>query len=85
MSCSYETEWCKKHAHCEQCVNYESYESTGVDLYELLELEKPNFNDIENPFIRKDFGNSACDRCPNNPNNGGTGICFCTLGLPVIY
>lgn len=28
MSCSYETEWCKNHAHCEQCVNYESYEPT---------------------------------------------------------
>ena len=48
-------------------------EPTGVDFYELLELEKQ--------FV----SNSACERCPNNPNNGGTGICFCTLASPVIY
>ena len=23
----------------------------------------------------------ACRNCPNNPNNGGSGICQCTLGL----
>lgn len=27
---------------------------------------------------------SACDNCPNNPKNGGSGICFCTLGTPKI-
>lgn len=26
------------------------------------------------------FLNSACDGCSNNPKNGGSGICFCTLG-----
>ena len=28
--------------------------------------------------------NSPCDGCSNNPKNGGSGICNCTLGLPVI-
>lgn len=26
----------------------------------------------------------ACANCANNPKNGGSGICHCTLGLPVI-
>lgn len=30
------------------------------------------------------FANDACFRCPSNPKNGGDGICFCTLGQPVI-
>ena len=27
---------------------------------------------------------SPCDGCSNNPSNGGSGVCHCTLGLPVI-
>ena len=26
------------------------------------------------------FSQSACLNCPNNPKNGGDGICSCTLG-----
>lgn len=25
--------------------------------------------------------NPACQKCSNHPVNGGSGICFCTLGL----
>ena len=25
-----------------------------------------------------------CDKCPNNPSNGGSGICNCILGQPHI-
>lgn len=25
-----------------------------------------------------------CLTCPNHPSNGGSGICFCTLGSPKI-
>ena len=28
---------------------------------------------------------SPCRNCANNPVNGGSGICFCTLGNPVRY
>ena len=28
---------------------------------------------------------SACAQCKNNPNNGGSGICHCTLGTQTIY
>ena len=28
---------------------------------------------------------NACKNCSNNPNNGGSGICHCILGIPTIY
>ena len=28
---------------------------------------------------------NPCQYCPNNPKNGGTGICHCILGTPTIY
>ena len=32
------------------------------------------------------FSQAACLNCPNNPKNGGDGICFCTLGqMNVVY
>ena len=30
------------------------------------------------------FNSLACQNCSNNPANGGSGICHCTLGLPKI-
>lgn len=31
------------------------------------------------------YGSLACESCSNNPKNGGTGICHCILGNPIIY
>ena len=31
------------------------------------------------------FGTKACENCPNNPKNGGDGICFCILGQNIVY
>ena len=31
------------------------------------------------------LNSTPCEKCPSNPKNGGSGICFCTLGNPVIY
>ena len=42
------------------------------------------FNELSKTLIRNAFSNDACKNCPNNPENGGTGICFCTLGQPEI-
>lgn len=28
---------------------------------------------------------NACQKCLNNPINGGSGICHCILGTPTIY
>lgn len=30
------------------------------------------------------YDSSPCRTCSNNPASGGSGICFCTLGLPKI-
>lgn len=50
--------------------------------YDFTQL--PSLNDylnecFESYDVRFD-GKPACDCCPNNPKNGGSGICFCTLG-----
>ena len=28
---------------------------------------------------------SVCNNCSNNPKNGGSGVCHCTLATPVFY
>lgn len=28
---------------------------------------------------------SPCTNCSNNPANGGSGVCHCTLGVQLIY
>lgn len=31
------------------------------------------------------FCKNPCENCPNNPKNGGDGICFCILGQNIVY
>lgn len=31
-----------------------------------------------------DYKNNPCKNCPNHPDNGGSGICNCILGLPKV-
>jgi hypothetical protein len=45
-------------------------------LDDLTVLNNFNMNDITIGA----FEQSACVNCPSNPKNGGSGICFCTLG-----
>lgn len=33
------------------------------------------------PLISSGFSSSACNNCSNNPKNGGSGMCGCTLGM----
>lgn len=43
---------------------------------------------IERIEFAKSFSNlypTACKHCSNNPANGGSGVCNCTLGTPTIY
>lgn len=52
-------------------------------------IEQPSLNDYLNNYNLEDsligsFEQSACANCSNNPKNGGSGICHCTLGLPKI-
>lgn len=46
-----------------------SYQDDNIDLLN---------GDYASPI--NNFTQSACLSCPNNPKNGGDGICFCTLG-----
>jgi hypothetical protein len=34
--------------------------------------------------MKHNYFPSTCDHCPNNPKNGGYGICFCIIGTPKI-
>ena len=51
-----------------------------------LEIElNPKMQTIEIPTIKYPaFQSEACRCCANNPLNGGSGICHCTLGIPKI-
>lgn len=57
--------------------------------------EKQQPQEIRIPFIEKPTRRiytintisdtpSPCQNCSNNPMNGGSGICHCTLGTPIV-
>ena len=52
---------------------------------DITEAANTLVNALSNPFLKESFENDACVNCSNNPKNGGTGICFCTLGQKTIY
>ena len=37
------------------------------------------------PFVEPTTPVDPCKFCSNHPSNGGSGICHCTIGTPVIY
>lgn len=57
-----------------------------------IEIEKSYFDPIISDqttfnvtrYYDPTFADSPCRTCPNNPKNGGSGICNCTLGLPEV-
>ncbi len=53
-------------------LNVDSLNGYNTDTYTLDELSKS--------LIRDNFSNDTCVNCPSNPKNGGSGVCFCTLG-----
>ena len=58
---------------CDECARqYREY---------LKPLETPNGN-----LFGIDLNKvpESCRGCPQHPSNGGSGICFCTLGQPII-
>ena len=52
------------------------------ELSKLIETLLKNCTD-EDPYIVRE--NNPCVHCPNNPQNGGSGICHCILGQQTIY
>lgn len=57
-------------------VALDKYNKLEVSLNDATLLNNYNFND----GIISAFEQSACINCSNNPKNGGSGICHCTLG-----
>ena len=52
--------------------------STDWDSINITDLDSTNLE--TSSTINIAFGTKACENCPNNPKNGGDGICFCILG-----
>lgn len=57
-------------------VGLDKYNKLEVNLNDTNLLNNYNFNDGTISV----FSQSACVNCSNNPKNGGSGICHCTLG-----
>lgn len=44
--------------------------------------EYGNFTNLQTYFNQHE--ENPCKNCPNHPDNGGSGICHCILGLPKV-
>ena len=60
-----------------------------MDKFNYRDLIDKKFKEIElAPELSQDdiefIGNHICLNCSNHPNNGGLGVCLCTLGGPQI-
>ena len=51
---------------------------------ELYDLVRDNYNKVNRDYLLEQTA-KACEYCPNNPRNGGSGVCHCLLGTPVVY
>ena len=43
-------------------------------------IDRDSTNIKTSSTINTAFCKNSCENCPNNPKNGGDGICFCILG-----
>jgi hypothetical protein len=59
---------------CRKC-GYEYIEQTETIRIPFVEPE------VNQEILVTQIDNNACDNCGNNPKNGRSGICHCTLGL----
>ena len=55
-----------------------------VSMLEELKHYRFLFSPVSNSDVSVERPYTACESCSNNPKNGGSGICFCTLGTPEI-
>ena len=55
-----------------------------VSMLEELKHYRFLFSPASNPDVSGERPYNVCESCSNNPKNGGSGICFCTLGTPGI-
>lgn len=73
------------------CLNSDSNDYIAKDCTELnndipFTYTTTTINDIkiDHNTIVGGYNANPCENCSNNPKNGGSGICNCTLGLPKI-
>ena len=59
--------------------------STDLDSIDIKTLTDWASTNLETSSTITAFGTKACENCPNNPKNGGDGICFCILGQNIVY
>ena len=61
----------------------------AISINEAIDALIRAFKEYEDKFMKESmtgaFEQSACVNCSNNPKNGGSGVCFCTLGQQAIY
>ncbi len=52
--------------------------STNWDSMDITDWDSTNIK--TSSTINTAFCKNPCENCPNNPKNGGDGVCFCILG-----
>ena len=52
--------------------------STNWDNIDITDWDSTNIK--TSSTINTAFCKNPCENCPNNPKNGGDGVCFCILG-----
>lgn len=52
--------------------------STNWDSIDITDWDSTNIK--TSSTINTAFCKNPCENCPNNPKNGGDGVCFCILG-----
>ena len=50
---------------------------------EVFELVHENYAEVNKDYLMEQ-NRQACKYCQNNPKNGGSGVCQCILGTPII-
>ena len=55
-----------------------------VSMLEELKYYRILFPPVSNPDVSGERSDTVCESCSNNPENGESSICFCTLRTPEI-
>ena len=72
---------CKNCGEQPSCWYGQNKEPKKCDSYWDASDLRNNNDDLESVIFTV---SDACSSCPNNPKNGGSGICHCILGLTPI-
>lgn len=68
--------------------NIETYPFRELEIEDILKItmydKETGKEFMDFPITNLNMRTSSCAFCPNNPSNGGSGICNCILGQPHI-